>query len=173
MKHDLQLFAVIALVAFTTQTRANPPNLQTQSPVIYLADNLDEKDGLGWCIDTLGRGFAERLQAHSCKPRGGDVQFSFEVSAGLIRSVEFSGYCMAHQPNDESTFALVTCDAAAPSQRFTYLPEDRTIRPSEDESACVSVGESSRSAGPFMSRTLLLTACTATDGLLKEWVVLP
>ncbi|MEP3045222.1 MAG: hypothetical protein ABJL55_04815 [Roseibium sp.] len=45
--------------------QAEPPVLQTPAPVIFLADNMDEKDDLGWCIDTLGRGFGERLQTHS------------------------------------------------------------------------------------------------------------
>lgn len=169
MKPSVLAFA--ALVVTATQTLAQPPALQTPSPVIYLADNLDEKDRLGWCIDTLGRGFAERLQAHSCKPQGGDVQFLIDEQTRQIRSVEYPEYCMAHQPNDESTFALVTCDAAASDQRFIYYPEDRTIRTAEDETTCVSVGENSRSAGPFMSRTLLLTNCDTTDGAFKEWVV--
>ena len=72
-------------------TQSNPPILQTPSPVIYLADNLDEKDQLGYCIDTRGRGFNEELHAHSCKPRGGDVQFSYNKETLQICSVEFTG----------------------------------------------------------------------------------
>lgn len=172
MKLDVSAIAIVALVATANQTLAEQPNLQTPSPVIFLADNLDEKDRLGWCIDTLGRGFAERLQAHSCKPRGGDVQFSISSETGQIQSVEYPEYCMAHRPNAESTFALVACDATALDQQFEYDPETRIIRMTEDETNCVSVGENSRSAGPFMSRTLLLTDCAATDGPFKEWVVL-
>ena len=166
------LISGIAAAVIAAPALAEQPNLKTPSPVIYLANNLDEKDGLGWCIDTLGRGFAERLQAHSCKPQGGDVQFSYDAQFRQILSVEFSDYCMAHQPSEESTFALVTCDAAAADQRFVYDPDDGTIRPEEDASTCVSVGEASRSAGPFMSRTLLLTDCSATEDAFKEWVVL-
>ncbi|MEM9477813.1 MAG: ricin-type beta-trefoil lectin domain protein [Pseudomonadota bacterium] len=172
MKLEVIAFATVALVATASQSLAEQPNLQTPSPVIYLADNLDEVDQLGWCIDTLGRGFAERLQAHSCKPQGGDVQFSIDAQTGQIRSVEYPEYCMAHRPNDESTFALATCDATATDQQFVYDSEERTIRTNEDGTNCVSVGENSRSAGPFMSRTLLLTDCATTDEAFKEWVVL-
>ena len=38
--------------------QADPPAIRTPAPVIYLADNLDEQDKLGWCIDTKGRGFS-------------------------------------------------------------------------------------------------------------------
>ncbi len=172
MKANFVVSGILAFILGAAPALAEPPDLQTPSPVIYLADNLDEKDGLGWCIDTLGRGFADRLQAHSCKPQGGDVQFSFDAQTGLIQSVAFADYCMAHQPNAESTFALVTCDAAVPAQKFVFDPDSRTIRTSEDESTCVSVGDTSRSAGPFMSRTLLLTDCSVTEGALKEWVIL-
>ncbi|WP_159020052.1 hypothetical protein [Algibacter sp. L3A6] len=55
----------------------NAPIIQTPAPLIHLADNLDEQDELGWCIDTQGNGFAENLHAHSCKPDGGDVQFYY------------------------------------------------------------------------------------------------
>ena len=72
-------------------TQSNPPILQTPSPVIYLADNLDEQDQLGYCIDTRGRDFNEELHAHSCKPKGGDVQFSYNKETLQICSVEFTG----------------------------------------------------------------------------------
>ena len=61
-----------------------PPELQTPEPVIYLADNIDEQDALGWCIDTLGRGWSEQLQTHSCKPQGGDVQFAYDSERMLL-----------------------------------------------------------------------------------------
>ncbi len=63
----------LALAFFSGNAVAEPPQLQTSAPVIFLADNLDEQDKLGWCIDTQGRGFSERLHAHSCKPQGGNV----------------------------------------------------------------------------------------------------
>lgn len=173
MKPDVLAFVMAALMATATQTLAEPPNLQTPAPVIYLADNLDEADRLGWCIDTLGRGFADRLQAHSCKPQGGDVQFSLDLQTGQIRSVEFPEYCMAHQPNEQSTFALVPCDSAASDQQFVFKSDSGTIQLAADDSRCVSVAENSRSAGPFMSRSLDLTDCDTTEGVFKEWIILP
>lgn len=55
----------VLLVPVSVSAVAAPPELQTPEPVIYLADNIDEKDALGWCIDTLGRGWSEQLQTHS------------------------------------------------------------------------------------------------------------
>ena len=61
----------------------------------------DEADDLGWCIDTIGRGMSDRLHAHSCKPRGGDVQFRLSETTGQIASVAFEGKCMANlHPED-------------------------------------------------------------------------
>lgn len=165
------LFLITTLILIATPAAANTLSLQTPAPVIHLANNLDEKDNLGWCIDTLGRGFAERLQAHSCKPQGGDVQFVFDAATGLVQSAEYSDYCMANNPNNDTTFALVKCDALAQDQQFIYNESERTISPKANEEVCVSVGESSRSAGPFMSRSLLLTSCAETDSSLKEWVI--
>ena len=64
---------ILALLINANTGEAAPPELQTPAPVIYLADNLDEQDKLGWCIDTVGQGLSDRLHAHSCKPHGGDV----------------------------------------------------------------------------------------------------
>ena len=59
------------------------PKIKTPAPVIHLSNNLDEKDELGYCIDTIGRGRSDRLHLHSCKPEGGDVQFTLDISTGL------------------------------------------------------------------------------------------
>ncbi|QUS36291.1 hypothetical protein [Falsirhodobacter algicola] len=150
---------------------AEVPALQTPAPVIYLADNLDEADRLGWCIDTLGRGFAETLQAHSCKPQGGDVQFTFEQNGGPIRSVAFPDFCVEHVPGGEQAFALTSCDADLPAQRFIHDPEAQSISPADDPAMCMVVGTQSRQAGPFMSRSLELAVCDETPESRKEWVV--
>ena len=119
MKAEYLPIIALSLAIFGAPALAEPPKVQTPAPVIYLADNLDEQDNLGWCIDTLGRNFIERLQAYSCKPQGGDVQFSFNTDRDQIQSVEYSEFCIAHRPNDESTFALVICDSNAIDQQFT------------------------------------------------------
>lgn len=164
--------SALVLLAFVEFAHAEVPILQTASPVIHLADNLDEKDALGWCIDTLGRGFGERLHAHSCKPTGGDVQFQFETDNGLIRSVAFSEYCMTVSPNDQTTFALDTCDATDSTQAFAYDTDTGWIRAVSDNTQCLAVGGESRSAGPFMSRELLFLPCADTPEQFIEWVVL-
>jgi hypothetical protein len=166
----LGIFAVSALAVMPASAEA--PNLKTPGPVIYLSDNLDEADNLGWCIDTLGRDFAEKLQAHSCKPQGGDVQFKLQPETGLIQSVAFEDYCMEHAPDDDAVFSLNQCDAANPKQRFSYNSENGAISPTSDDAQCVVVGEGSSSAGPFMSRQLLMAACADTTAALREWTVL-
>ncbi|MEM9707742.1 MAG: hypothetical protein AAF871_03050 [Pseudomonadota bacterium] len=149
---------------------AGPPDLQTPSPVIYLADNLDEADNLGWCIDTLGRGLSDQLQAHSCKPQGGDVQFSFDAATGQIRSVAFEGLCASY--DGTLPLGLVDCADTA-EQSFVHDEASMTLRLASDPDACLVVGAASRSAGPFMSRSLEVADCEATDALLKTWVVMP
>ncbi|MBO6640444.1 MAG: ricin-type beta-trefoil lectin domain protein [Roseitalea sp.] len=166
----LSVIAALAIVA--TPVMAEPPALQTPAPVIYLTDNLDEVDRLGWCIDTLGRGFAENLQAHSCKPQGGDVQFSFDGDSGLIRSVEFADYCMEFVPDAEPVFALGTCAPDNPRQQFVYDTATEAISPADDPALCVTVGAESRAAGPFMSRDLLMVSCAETDPVLRSWTFL-
>ena len=158
----------IAIVAHVAN--AAPPDLQTPSPVIYLADNLDEPDRLGWCIDTQGRGLSDRLHAHSCKPRGGDVQFSFDSGSGQIRSVAFEGLCASY--TGSLPLGLVDCEQSD-EQAFVYDEATRTLRPKGNQETCLAVGDQSRSAGPFKSRALEVATCAETDDLLKTWIIRP
>ena len=107
----LACVALLLLLGLPAAAYAAPPDLRTPAPVIYLADNLDEQDGLGWCIDTRGRGFSDRLHAHSCKPRGGDVQFRYDEAARRIASATFAGKC-----------AALLAPAAAGAERHGLLP---------------------------------------------------
>ena len=161
------------LSAAVSATNAAPPDLQTPAPVIHLADNLDEAGGLGWCIDTIGRGLSDRLHAHSCKPQGGDVQFRLAEITGQIASVAFEGKCMAYlHPDDPSKpLGLVDCDETAGAQMFVYDPETMTIRPSLDGTKCLAVGANSRAAGPFMARDLGFSACSEADKQFQTWIV--
>ena len=76
-KHKCTLLAAAVLFVTPLLSMAEAPDIQTKGTVIYLADNFNEEAKLGWCIDTQGRGFSDKLHAHSCKPTGGDTQFSF------------------------------------------------------------------------------------------------
>ena len=156
----------------STAAVATPPDLKTPAPVIYLADNLDEKDRLGFCIDTVGRGLSDRLHAHSCKPLGGDVQFRFDGESGHIESVTFAGRCAALQrpPAVGVTLDLVAC-ADDPLQRFAHDASDGTFRPSDRQDLCLAAGGTSRQAGPFMARDLLLEQCAATPAERTRWVI--
>lgn len=171
-KHSAWPLAITSLALCST-AMAEAPTLQTPAPVIYLADNLDEADALGWCIDTLGRGFSEQLQAHSCKPQGGDVQFSFDRETGQIQSVEFTGKCMTlSEPDNEAVpFGLNDCLENAANQQFTYAAETMQFTMANDATLCVSVAETSRNAGPFMSRDLKLTPCENTDSIFMQWII--
>jgi len=151
---------------------AAEPDIKTPAPVIFLAHNLDEKDNLGWCIDTQGRGLSDRLLAHSCKPRGGDVQFLFVATSGQIRSATYDNKC-AELLSDASSgvkLGLLDCDTASPRQNFQFDAQRGEFRADEDLGLCLSVGAASRSAGPFMSRDLQLTSCAGTDESLKRWI---
>lgn len=155
---------------------AEAPVLQSHSPVIYLADNLDEKDKLGWCIDTQGRGFAEILHSHSCKEaaRGiSDTQFSYDPSSGQIRSVPFEGKCMSFSDpeNAVSPFGLHDCQDGEITQAFDYDAETMEIRFASDPSQCVTVAPESRAAGPYMSRNLIYGDCDSAAPRFKQWIV--
>ncbi|MGB1012247.1 MAG: ricin-type beta-trefoil lectin domain protein [Thiolinea sp.] len=175
MKYLVTISTALVLSA-SVVVHAEAPTLKSGTPVIYLADNLDEKDQLGWCIDTRGRGFAEKLQAHSCKPArdgGNDTQFSYHSGSGQIRSVPFKGKCMTlKEPDDkESPFHLLDCKDNEPSQQFVYDAKSMEIQVANDTSKCVIAGAGSRSAGPFMSRDLVFADCISADNSLKQWVV--
>lgn len=151
---------------------ADVPNMQTPAPVIYLKDNLDEKDNLGFCIDTVGRGQSDRAHVHSCKPRGGDVQFIHEVETGHIMSAVYDNLCLEVVPNaeDDVEFHLSTCDNK-PLQNFTFEEETAELHLTHEYSLCLAAGDESRSAGPFMSRDLQLHTCKDLDEALKQWVI--
>lgn len=151
----------------------NPPVIQTPEPVIYLADNLDEQDKLGWCIDTKGIGFNEDLHAHSCKPSGGDVQFYYNEETHQIFSVEYTDYCleMTGGPVQGMIINLVISDFNSSHQKFNYNFESGEFIPEGDNSLCLAVGATSSKAGIYMSRTLSLEPIEATDGSLKKWII--
>ncbi len=167
----VSLPAVLLLLSVPMSAYSAPPNLQTPAPVIYLADNLDEKDKLGWCIDTVGRGFSERLHAHSCKPRGGDVQFRYDKDARRIASATYAGKCATLTAPAAAgvSLGLVDCSKDAAAQDFDYDGETMEFRPGADGALCLAGGAASRSAGPFMSRGLELAPCASTDSALKQW----
>lgn len=150
---------------------AAPPDLQTPEPVIYLVDNLDEKDKLGWCIDTVGRGFSDQLHAHSCKPRGGDVQFYYNPSSQQIVSATYSGKCatLTSSAAPGGSLGLVDCSPLSSKQLFNYNQQTLEFSPKSDDNLCLVVGNKSQSAGPFMSRRLELADCKATDAKYKQW----
>jgi len=160
-------FVLLRLISGSATAEA--PNLRTPSPVIYLADNLDEADKLGWCIDTIGRGFAERLHAHSCKQRGGDVQFLFDPQTMQIKSVAFEAKCVELGPINEPLW-LLDCSSAA-AQQFEYSLNTGQITPVESPDMCLTVGERSRSAGPYMSRDLRFQQCDGALAVRQAWVV--
>lgn len=176
MRRSYTVVSVIAVCVGSTAVFAQAPNVQSNTPVIYLADNLDEKDKLGWCIDTEGRGFAEKLQSHTCKEasRGiTDTQFSYDPVSGQIRSVPFNEKCMTFSDPNNAVwpFGLLDCTAGDETQKFEYDPTSMEIRIGSDPSKCVVVAEKSIAAGPYMSRDLIYDDCDSVDERFKQWVV--
>ena len=163
--------AGLQITAASAQT--GPPNLKTPAPVIFLSDNLDEKDHLGFCIDTVGRGFGDKLHAHSCKPRGGDVQFAYDARSNRIMSAAFAGKCatLTAPASAGVTLGLVDCSDDSAEQAFVYDSSAKEFRPGDNQSLCLAAGGASRSAGPYMSRSLLLAPCAETDLWLRQWSV--
>lgn len=156
------------LLVISNLATAETANVQTPAPVIHLSDNLDEADGLGWCIDTVGRGLSDRVHAHSCKPRGGDVQFRHDAETGQIRSVAFEDLCVRYEGG--AILGLVACDGSA-EQRFDYDPDAMTFHPAGMADLCLAVGAASDAAGPFMSRSLGFAECAQTPPELMTWVI--
>lgn len=177
MLNRVAFFGVGVALAVPFAAHAEAPILQTGAPAIYLADNLEEKDRLGWCIDTVGRGFAEILHAHSCKPSSGaplDTQYSFDAATGQIRSAAFEGKCVTFSDpeNPERPFGLLDCTAGEPSQTFVYDDASMEIRIGSDPSKCMVVAETFRAAGPFLSRDLMQADCTSVEDRFKQWIVM-
>ena len=165
--------AVLGMLCVPLWAEAAPLSLRTPAPVIYLADNLDEQDRLGWCMDTVGRGFGEHLHAHSCKPRGGDVQFAYDTAARRIVSATFAGKCatLTGPAAAGVSLGLVDCSKDSSGQNFDYDADAMAFRPGGDPTLCLTVGATSRSAGPFMSRDLLLAPCASTEARYRQWRV--
>lgn len=149
------------------------PEIQMEGPVIYLADNLNEKEMLGWCIDTEGRGQSNQLQAHSCKPAGDDTQYTYDTASSTIRSVNYENQCMSFNDpeNAVNPFGLVDCVDGDSKQKFVYDADRMEFRIGDDQSQCVTVAETIIEAGPYQSRDLIAATCEDLGASFKEWVV--
>ena len=165
--------AALAGLLLPQSVLAESPVIQTEGPIIHLADNLDESAGIGWCIDTEGRGESDALHAHSCKPTGDDVLFSYAPDIGRIESATYAGKCMAYSaPDDaENPFGLVPCDDSDPNQQFSFDPESGQIHLGAEAAQCVTVSAAIDDAGPYQSRDLLLAACDELDPSFKTWII--
>lgn len=155
---------------------AAAPTIQTPAPVIHLADNLDEADRLGWCIDTVGRGFSDRLHAHSCKPaerRHGDVQFRHDSNTRQILSATYDGKCaeLLGAAAAGTKLGLVDCNGDSDRQKFHFHGTTGEFRVESNKELCLVVAPTSRTAGPFMSRDLLLGRCASIGEKFKRWVI--
>ena len=159
---------------------ANTPIIQTNPPFIILNNNLDEKDKLGWCIDTKGRGFTEELHAHSCKPTNkdasfvfdDDVLFRYDKASGQIRSATYANKCAQILAEGAKVdFGLLDCDGQNSNQQFEYNADTFEFHPRGKGDDCIAVGEASAAAGPYMSRALALVSCESKTPALKQWTI--
>lgn len=167
------MFTASVGLALPQNALAQAPNIQTKGAIIHLADNLNEEAMLGWCIDTQGRGLGELLHAHSCKPNGDDVLFSYEETSSWIESVTYEGRCMAYNAPDNAAtpFGLVTCDETDPVQKFAYDAASMELHLASQPSQCVTVAATIDNAGPYQSRHLLAAPCADLTSEFKQWVV--
>ena len=177
MKNKTTLCATLVAASFSLivpqASFAEAPTIKTVGPVIHLADNLDEEAKLGWCLDTDGRELTDLLHAHSCKPSGDDVLFSFAPDTGMIESATYAGLCMAYNnpENAVNPFGLIACDSADPAQRFAYDAASMEIHLASDTTQCITVAPTIDNAGPFQSRDLIPAACASLDPSFKQWVI--
>ena len=175
------IIALGALVAMYNVAYAEAPEVPSAAPYVVLSDNLDEPNGFGFCMDTLGAGQSDLMQTHSCKPHkegetrdysGFDTRFSYDSTTGHIESYPFEGVCMqALLSNTTSVFALLECSDHS-RQKFVYNDTDLTIRLAEDPERCVSVASETEEAGPWVKRSLTLQNCEEVDASLKQWSVI-
>lgn len=165
---------VISIMNDPEEAEVNAPIIQTPAPLIHLADNLDEQDQLGWCIDTRGNGFNETLHTHSCKPGGGDVQFFYNEETLQICSVDYTDFCveMPGGPIRGMSLSLVASNADSPEQNFIFNENSGEFRPEADTSLCLAAGDISAIAGIYMSRSLTLELSSETEKSLKKWVII-
>jgi len=166
------------LLCAATSALANTPKVPSDAPYIVLADNVDEPNGYGFCLDTAGRGMSDFMQSHSCKPAAkddagnptpNDTQFLFDAKNMRVESVAYPGVCMQVLISRYSTaFALLDCSEHI-RQKFIYSPKDKTLVMEEDQAMCVSVVSVREAAGPWSRRELALTSCVETEDALKQW----
>lgn len=173
LTHKTALAAAFASLILPHAALAESPVIQTEGPIIHLADNLGEEAKLGWCIDTEGRGHSDQLHAHSCKPMGDDVLFSYDAEQERIESATYAGQCMAYNAPDsaENPFGLIACDDTDANQRFLFDSETGQIRLGSDATRCVTVSATIDDAGPFQSKDLLLGACEDLEPSFTTWVI--
>lgn len=160
-------------LCITQPAFAKAPNIQTQGAIIHLADNLQEEANLGWCIDTDGREFTELLHAHSRKPSGDDVLFSYGADTGMISSATYENKCMAYNApeNAVNPFGLIDCNDTASNQKFAYDAETMEMRLGSDTTQCLTVSPVIDEAGPYQSRDLILASCDSLDPSFKQWII--
>lgn len=167
------VFAATLGLGIAQPAYAEAPSIQTKGAIIHLADNLQEEAKLGWCIDTDGRDLTDLLHAHSCKPNGDDVLFSYAADTGMISSATYENKCMAYNApeNAANPFGLIDCDASAPNQKFAYDAETMEMHLGSDATQCLTVSPVIDNAGPYQSRDLILASCDSLESSFKQWVI--
>lgn len=174
---SLPIYCVLAMIGATASAEA--PQVPSDPPFIVLADNLDEPNGYGFCLDTAGRDLSDFAHTHSCKPVAqdasgntipNDTQFTYDPGTMRVESVAFPGVCMqVLMSNYLTAFGLLGCNDH-PRQKFVLSSEDQTLRLHQDQTMCVSVAAETLEAGPWSRRDLALTPCNETEDQLKHWI---
>ena len=66
------------------------------------------------------------MHAHSCKPRGGDVQFKYGYDENRIQSATFERKCVGviDKIKDGCRLGLFDCDSLSKLHKFDYDSSD-------------------------------------------------
>ena len=101
------------------------------------------------------------------------VQFIYRI-ASLIRSVHFTAACKEGEDRAcvtakdvavGGTLGLAACEEGLATQNFTFAAGKFEIG-----GVCLGVGDTSKAAGPYMGRDLLLRECTSDPSYIT-WEV--
>jgi hypothetical protein len=176
MLHCLLLVAVVV--------RADNPF--DWPPSVSLPANLEEPEGLGFCIDIAVFGAslvncAGSLQAHSCKQAGTYTQFEYiEKSLQVVNydaacgvSADSGTVCACVQVSGEiAEGASLTLAECNDSQKQTFGLVNNELRVGSG-SMCLVASTTLQQAGRFVARDLFLSGCATTSGEHKEWTITP
>ena len=183
--------AVACFLGVACRDCSDASNAFDWSPSVSLTENFGVDEGL--CIDIVGFGANLNcnglLQLHTCKERGDDTQFFFDVEAREIRAVNYNRRC-DEIPDDVAeqdacvtivwptarravgNLRLAEC-IGSEDQEFEYSGTDGTIRPTINLDLCLAKTSDVGPAGSNERTDFTLAKCQMMDASNIAWTVVP